>query len=212
MIKSTSLHAVLTGDIVNSTTLSAQVEKKLMKDLRKILSSHLAEFYRGDSFQVYIKEPAGSLKLALLCRAIAISLTWGDEAIASDVRVSIGIGPVQLPVKSPGAGKGEAFVISGRRLDDLQRTGGRLSMVTSRALASVALEVMSDYIDSIYFKMTPKQAEVIAHLLQGESQQQIALKLGKSKGTISELVEAGRWAEIERILEQFQLLITQMKQ
>lgn len=209
--KSTSLHAVLTGDIVNSTKLSLPVEQKLMKGLNFFLSSHLSEFYRGDSFQVYVKEPTDSLKLALLCRTAAISLTSdNDEAFLADVRISIGIGPVQLPIKTPGTAKGEAFLISGRRFDDLQRTGGRLSMKCNRPIADIALEVMSDFIDAIYSKMTAKQAAVIMRLLQGESQQQAALSLNRSKGTISELVNAGRWPEIERLLQQFELLINQV--
>ena len=50
--------AVLTGDIVNSTKISAAAEKKLLKVLQQVLAAYKFEFYRGDSFQVYIKNPA----------------------------------------------------------------------------------------------------------------------------------------------------------
>jgi transposase len=55
--------------------------------------------------------------------------------------------------------------------------------------------------------MTAKQAEVIFELLKGDTQQQVAEKLNKSKSTISQHVTAGRWDEIERILKNYKKLI-----
>ena len=57
---SLGLHAVLTGDIVNSTLLDPVAGKGLQKALKGALTSYLHEFYRGDSFQVYMKDAAGS--------------------------------------------------------------------------------------------------------------------------------------------------------
>ncbi len=205
------IHAVLTGDIVNSTQLSPEIEKALLEELKKALSSHLIEFYRGDSFQAYIKEPAVSLRVALLCRALAIKTGVVEEDVSlSDIRISIGIGPVQLPVKTPGTAKGEAFLLSGRRFDELQKTGDRLSIGSGHPVADVALEVMASYLDSIYRGMTVKQAGVIVRLLQGETQQEAASQLNKSKSTVSELASAARWTEIEKIIRQFEKLINQL--
>jgi transcriptional regulator with XRE-family HTH domain len=69
---------------------------------------------------------------------------------------------------------------------------------------------MADYLDAIYRGMTTKQAAAIVQLLEGDTQQEVASKLGKSKSTISQLVTAGRWPEIEKILQQFENLIKQL--
>src|SRR5678810_916849 len=100
-----AIKAVLTGDIVNSTKLGAAAEKKLVKTLQQLLADYQFEFYRGDSFQVYLKEANKALQTALLCRSAAISITQGEQTIASDVRISIGIGQVNTRVLSLGSAK-----------------------------------------------------------------------------------------------------------
>ena len=70
---------------------------------------------------------------------------------------------------------------------------------------------MADYLDAIYREMTAKQAAAIVWLLEGMTQQEAALKLNKSKSTVSQLVAAGSWNEIERILQQFETLINQLE-
>lgn len=201
------MHAVLTGDIVNSTVIQPSLEKQLIEMLRTILSTFKHEFFRGDSFQVYLKDAADSLKLALLCRCTAISLIPENEQITTDVRISIGLGSVSEPVKSLALAKGEAFLLSGRALDNMDKKQGRLMIACENKAGGLAFEVMSDYINSIFRQMTQKQAEVFCELLQGKNQQDAADKLKKSKSTISQHVSAGRWEEIEKILENYQKMI-----
>jgi hypothetical protein len=201
------LHAVLTGDIVNSTLLDATQEKTLLKQLHSILSPHKYEFFRGDSFQAYIKESTEALQTALLCRTAAIALPDEEKSVISDVRISIGIGNVESPVRNLASAKGEAFLLSGRGLDTLGKTEGRLIIVTENKMAGLSLSVISDYINSIYKQMTTKQARVIFELLKGLTQQQVADKLNKSKSTISQHVSAGKWDEIENILDKYKNIV-----
>ena len=201
------IHAVLTGDIVNSTLLEPSLEKKLLKLLQHILSDHKQEFFRGDSFQAYIKESPQALRIALQCRTAAIGLQPDQSPAVSDVRISIGIGQVESPIRTLATAKGEAFLLSGRALDAMDKTEGRLMIITENKLANYAFSVMSDYINSIYKQMTPKQAEVIFELLKGYSQLHVAEKLNRSKSTISQHVTAGRWDEIENILKKYQEIV-----
>lgn len=203
------IHAVLTGDIVNSTKLDVLTEKKLVKALNGILQPYKFEFYRGDSFQVYMKEPGKALQVALLCRAAAIKAVPGEDFPCSDIRISIGIGNVKTLVKTLGSAKGEAFTLSGRLFDEMQKTDIRLSMAIEKDIANTALLVIADYVNAIFNKMTVKQAEVVFLLLKGETQQAIADTLKKSKSTISQFAAASRWAEIERLLQHYQNIINQ---
>jgi hypothetical protein len=210
---SLGLHAVLTGDIVNSTLMDPASGKGLQKALNGALSDYLHEFYRGDSFQVYMKDAEGALRLALLCRALAISVTAAEDELAVfDIRISVGIGHVLLPVRTTGTAKGEAFILSGRKFDDIQQTGRRLSIAVGQAIPDIALQAMADHLDAIYSGMTAKQAEVIVLMLKGFSQVEAVIHLGKSKSTISQLATAARWAEVERIMEQFESLINLLKE
>ncbi len=206
-----AIQAVITGDIVNSTKLKAAKEKKLLLMLQDVLSPYQFEFYRGDSFQVYQKSALTALKTALLCRAAAICISPGnDENIATDIRISIGIGPVKAPVKTLSNAKGEAFVLSGRTFDELAKTNTRLAIGTSNVLAHEGLQVIADYINAIFKVMTSKQATVIFELLKGQTQQVVAEKLKKSKSTIHQHVGSGRWVEIEKLLQQYQNIVNQL--
>jgi hypothetical protein len=201
-----TIGAILTGDIVNSTKLHPGQEKHLFKELaERLLASHPHEFYRGDSFQAYVREPEAALKLALQCRTMAIELTEKGETIF-DFRISIGIGDVNLPIDNLGVAKGKAFFLSGRQFDALGER--RLAISCGEPVADIGFEVMSDYLDNIFKGMTGKQAQVILELLSGTTQQQMADAQNKSKSTISQLAAAGRWPEIERMLQQYEKLIT----
>jgi hypothetical protein len=199
--------AVITGDIVNSTKLLPKQERDLFEKLiYATLKDHQYEFYRGDSFQAFVDKPEKSLRLALACRALAISFNE-HSVMTFDIRVSIAIGKVTLPIENLGTARDAPFILSGRKLDTLKEEGRRLAIVSGDRKADIAFDVMSSYIDSIFQKMTTRQADVIAELLHGIPQQQLAGSLGKSKSTISELATAGRWPEIELLMRNFEDLV-----
>jgi hypothetical protein len=93
----------------------------------------------------------------------------------------------------------------------MQGTGRRLSIKTGNELADIGLQVITDYTDAIYRRMTAKQAEAIYRLLKGGTQQSVALQLDKSKSTVSQLVSTGGWSEIERLLRQYESIIKQLQ-
>lgn len=205
-----ALQAVLTGDIVNSTKLTAAREAKLSNILVDLFSGHKFEFFRGDSFQAYLKKPGEALRLVLLCRTAARSLYKEDKIVLADIRISIGIGSVITPVRALKTAKGEAFFLSGRQFDGIAKTNERLVMATGNTLANEGLQVISDYINAIFETMTGKQAEAIFQMLKGEKQQAIAKKLKKTKSTIHQRVVSGRWPEIEKLLQQYENIINQL--
>ena len=205
-----AIRAILTGDIVNSTRIAKANERRLLKNLQQVLAAHLFEFYRGDSLQVYIKEPTQALQMALLCRTAVMSITQNEKVASSDVRISIGIGQVNNSVKSLGNAKGEAFILSGRAFDEKLHTDTGLVISTANPLANAGLQVIADYINAIFKVMTSKQAAVVFELLKGETQQQVAAKMKKSKSTINQRVKAGRWPEIEKLLTQYEIIINQL--
>lgn len=202
--------AVLTGDIVNSTKLLSGQEEVLFRRLRQdVLKQFPHEIYRGDSFQAFVAAPREALSVALACRALAIQFN-GTAGMDFDMRLSIGIGRVVLPVTDLGTAKGDAFLLSGRLFDRLGDDARRIIIGSGNRMADIGFEIMSDYVDSIFRKMTAKQAEVIVELLGGRTQQQLAATLNKSKSTISQLAGDGGWSEIERLLKQYHDLIEQL--
>jgi hypothetical protein len=207
-----AIQAVLTGDIVNSTKLTAAKEAKLSSTLSELFADNGSkfEFYRGDSFQAYVKNPVIALRLALLSRSAAIRLFKEEKIALSDIRISIGIGEVKTPVRSLKTAKGEAFILSGRRFDEIMKNNQRLAISTGNTLANEGLQVIADYLNAIFDVMTGKQAEVIFELLKGEMQKVVAKKFKKTKSTIHQRITAGRWPEIEKLLQQYENIIKQI--
>jgi len=204
-----AIQAILTGDIVNSTRLGTSREKKLMKTLQQVFNNNKFEFYRGDSFQLFLNDATAALQTALLCRTFAISLSDADHF---DVRISIAAGKAKTPSKALSASRDEPFILSGRAFDEMIKQEKRLAIITSHSLANIGLEVICDYLNAVFSTLTRKQAEVIFELLQGKTQQMVADKFKKSKSTIHQHVSAGRWTEIEVLLKQYENIINQLSQ
>ena len=109
------LSAVITADIVNSTSLNKHSEKKLFNALKIILATYHYQFYRGDSLQVYIKNGIEVFNTSLLLRTAAKKIT--DRKNRFDLKISIGIGYVNPHVKNLLTAKDPAFILSGRAYD-----------------------------------------------------------------------------------------------
>ena len=205
------LSAVLTGDIVNSTSLSALRSKELIRGMEESFGSNPFEFYRGDAFQVYVAETADALKIALLCRCLAISVSGGNE-LPGDVRIGIGIGLVETPVGKLGTARGEAFLLSGRGFDGLADSGDRLIIAARGEWPSLALAILSDEINGIFSALTARQAEVLIEMLRGSTQREASLRLEKSQSTIHQHLVAARWSQIEKCMRHYLGIVTLINQ
>ncbi len=202
-----AIKAILTCDVVNSTKLTVAKEKKLVAVLNEICVSHKIEFFRGDSFQIFIKNPLQALELAMLCRAGALKLFKDQNARVADIRISIGLGEVKAPVKALATAKGEAFLLSGRTFDAIAKTNQRLAITINNPIANEGLQVIADFLNHIFEKVTGKQAEVLFELLHGKTQIAIATKTKKTKSTIHQLATAAQWVQIEKLLQQYTNII-----
>jgi hypothetical protein len=202
--------AVITADIVNSTKLSREDEKKLLQTISSVLKGNIFEFYRGDSFQAYIEKPAGALALVLQIRAAAIRLPQKNPLFRPDTKISIGIDKVQRPLKSLRTARGEAFILSGRVFDDLSSTEQRLAIVCNDQFPEIqlGLRVIASFADFLLRSLTAKQAAVIFELLQGHSQVEIAQRLKKTQATINKHVQSAGWPAFMKLLEDYQKLVS----
>ncbi len=157
--------SVLTGDIVQSTKMSMvdldQAFDRLAAMAEQIggwpgAPQSLFERYRGDGWQMVAPGDGRCLRVALLMRAVA-------RAGGADTRISIGYGERgDLGERHIGASGGQAFELSGRGLEKMER-GERLSFwsmpQSSFAEAIVAL------CDALASEWTARQAELMAIML-----------------------------------------------
>ena len=122
----------------------------------------------------------------------------------TDVRISIGIGSVQLPITQLATAQGEAFVLSGRSFDEFVKNEKKLHMQCSDPKTNITLQSISLFTDYLFEALTMKQAEVLEHLLNHLTQIEIAKLLHKSQSTINRHVQSMGWKQIEELLELYE--------
>jgi len=199
--------AVLTADIVNSTLMEAKDLNDLILLIRSEFKKEkvLFDFYRGDSFHA-LADMEQALTLALKLRVVARQMATIENK-SPDIRIAIGLGKVIDPVKSMAMGKGEAFIISGRELDLIEKSSTRLSIRCSDKKLDTGMEAVALLADMVLKDVSSKQAEVVAELLVGATQTEVALKLRKSQSTVNEIAKAANWAMLEKAIQIYRKLV-----
>ena len=194
------IKAVITADIVNSSLLTKAEMYSLRKAIEKLLVKHDLRFtfYRGDSFNA-VCEVSEALKIVALLRTRAIQAS-ADTGRHIDIRVALGIGIVEEPFKNVSTAKGEAFILSGREMDRMEKDGPRLTIRCHEPVADAGLMAVALFTDFIIRKLTTRQAEVIYALLQGATQIKAARKLKKSQSTINKHAQSAHWKELMRVM------------
>jgi hypothetical protein len=207
--------AVITADIVNSSHLGKEDVNRLSDRLKELINANQAKFlsfYRGDSFQCYLVDPYPAYKLALKLRAETKMFLPGLPDIETDLKISLGIGGIDTPVKNINSAMGEAFILSGRGLDEIEKSGRKFSIRSENSSINIALETISLFTDYLFSDLTIKQAEVLQNLLNGCTQTEIARILKKSQSTINRHVQALGWSEMEHLLDIYQKCIQKITQ
>lgn len=191
--------AVLTGDLINSTrvqqpdTFSQRLET-LLKALEEDYEAETGTF-RGDGFQVTLKHPGDAFEVALRLRAGLIGAS-PSRADRWDARISIALGAA----KGPEGGFGSAYTESGRGLDQMERETLRFHAEQSEL--TLALDLVTAFVDDILCQWTPSEAEVyFEHLCRSEGgHSAIARRLNKSRPTVTQALLRAKYNLLDRYL------------
>lgn len=179
------IYAVLTGDLVKSTKLSAEELEQArataqsgavnVQTWRPGLIERDLEFFRGDSWQLLLMDPALALRAAIYLRAILRS------AVDVDTRIAIGIGRVEaIDPTRVSLSSGEAFTLSGRALDHLAASK-RMTIALPARVSQLGpwMPVVAELCDGIIADWQRRQAEIVSVALSPDapSQEEIARRL-----------------------------------
>lgn len=215
--------AVITGDLVNSS----QFEPGRMEEIMKLLSRKLDTFNdrkndgnisfaisRGDSFQGIVENPLNALKIAIELKAFLNSYMVYDSVATNaspiaDVRISIGIGEASYDLKAINISNGEAFQLSGRILDAMKSKDSKMALTTSNGDINDEFKVHMKFLDSITDRWSGASAEVVAFLLRGYKEQDIAKELNRSQAAINQRKKAAGWDEIQLLLKRYEQVFKQ---
>lgn len=202
------IYAVLTGDVVKSSTLEGYQER-----LREALDLFEGEYrevlplpvdrFSGDSFQVLMNNYARSLRASLY---IYTKLASFEPQIP--VRISIGLGKIDgIPQERVSIGDGRAFRLSGSTLEGMknhQRVSFRGAESVASSGTNLLLQGSMDLLSGLLMGLSPAQAEVLWYQLRGYTQTEIARKTLRTQQTVSGISIAGNWRNIEGFVDSFE--------
>lgn len=174
--------SVITGDIIGSRQHESQhwVEdlKKILAPLGKTPSEW--EVYRGDEFQIEIKNPEDTLLIAILIKAQL-------RTIKSDARMSIGFGNKTHNANKISESNGTAFINSGELFDTLKKQKVTLAMRTGDSDFDEKLNLMLQLALTFMDTWLVQSAEFVAKAIENPtlSQEELGQKLGINQAAVS---------------------------
>jgi hypothetical protein len=174
--------SVITGDIIDSRQQKA---KDWVEGLKKILSPFgdtptQWDVYRGDEFQIEIKNPEEALLSAILIKAQL-------RAIKLDARMSIGFGDKTHNGAKISESYGSAFINSGELFETLKKQKVTLAMRTGDALIDERMNLMLQLALTFMDNWLVQSAEFIALAIKNPtlSQEELGQKLGINQAAVS---------------------------
>ncbi|MFZ5747477.1 MAG: hypothetical protein ACOY45_07440 [Pseudomonadota bacterium] len=212
--------AVLTGDLVGSTALSADqlavVRARLAEVARACdlwengLVVGMPQFFRGDSWQMALGNSGHGLRAAVALRAGLLSL---DMPV--DTRISIGIGGVErLNADQVSVSVGEAFTLSGLGLDAMDRASGfRLALPSEHADSLHWLFPLVELCGAFVGRFKPWHADVAWRWIAPRPplQREIADATGRRQSSVSEAMSVSGMRVLEPVLGAFARGVAQVQ-
>jgi len=199
------IKSVISGDIINSSSLNAKSKESLIVLLKKIAPKEV-EIYKGDSFQFIVTNPENSFKEAL-CLKLALNTYQKDKPLSYwDTRIAIGIGPIENLGKKLAESDGTAFRLSGRLLSDLNKQN-QIAIKTIDENFNKEIETEMAFVNHIIAEMTFAQKEVVLDAIKGNTQDEISKKIGINQSTVNRHLKAGNWQLIKLFDQRFREII-----
>jgi len=208
------MNFVLSGDVVNSSSLSVKEKDKLQLSIKtyvdKLVNNHGVKyqiiFYRGDAFQILCDNEYHAVSLTIGLRCIAKSFSPKGKSI--DVRVSLALGDIDRWASDDLQAEGEALTMSGKGLDLLSNSDrrikiygfdrkekARLNFADARTYALILDHLIKDW--------SVRQAETISYALLDMKQKEIAKVMKTKQNAISRFLKIAKWDIIQSILIRF---------
>ena len=201
------IYAVVTGDIKNFTKLPSDRRGKLVKETEELMREMVkdtndAQVFRGDSYQLLMDDISQVLKrcIQLICWFRLNSLAGiGLNRDHLGTRLSIGIGEIAYKGTNVLDSDGEAFHLSGRNFDLLNKDE-IIRLTTFDEKKNEVYEMLLMFMNSIIRSWTPNQAKTIFQLLARDdnTQEQVAKELKMTQPAVALSLQAARWREVEK--------------
>ena len=201
--------AILTADIINSRKLSSKI---WINDLKAFLntfgqSPNDWEIYRGDEFQLEIKNPEEALLVAFQLKAFF-------KSIKLDIRISIGFGEKTYKSRKITESNGSAFIRSGETFETLKKQKLNLAINSADTIFDEELNLMLKLSLSFMDNWLQQSAEFVIVATQNPtlSQEEIGMLLGINQAAVSRRQKRANYELIKELDLYFRKKIKTLKE
>jgi hypothetical protein len=174
--------AIITGDIINSRKLASKTWMNGLKLIFNTLGKNPSEWeiYRGDEFQLEVKNPEEALLFAFQIKAYL-------KTIKLDARMSIGLGNKNYESKKISESNGTAFVYSGELFETLKKQKINLAINSSNESLNTEINLMLRLSLVFMDSWLVQSAEFVLTAIENPtlSQEEIGVKLGINQAAVS---------------------------
>ncbi|PVW15717.1 fumarate hydratase [Marixanthomonas spongiae] len=220
-------YAVLSGDIVSSTSLHGKDRNLVEKELAKLLKDLKREFnvygriIKGDYIECVVPKPKDGLRVALAIKSFVKSIPIELNSYTKNknrvrlfkthgLRLAIGYGPLSRYKPEEGIIDGEAIYLSGREISG-QSTHNKERVIIKNTLffASENNELnkrfkpVFELLDTLLGKATARQCEVLYLKLLNQQEDDIAKALGIGQSAVNRHSTSVGWNAIETAVLDF---------
>ena len=174
--------SIIIGDIINSRKLPT---KKWLFPLKQFLAKQGKspkdwEIFRGDQFQLEVKNPEEALLIAIQIKALM-------KGLKLDARMSIGIGEKTHNAKKISESNGTAFIHSGEVFETLKKEKSTLAIKSGNEIFDYEINLMLRLALTIMDNWLPQSSELALVAIQNQSfsQEQIGEVLNINQAAVS---------------------------
>jgi hypothetical protein len=187
------MNAVITGDVIKSTKVSAASWLETLKDELTELGTNPKdwEIYRGDSFQLFVKDAAQAL-------IWAIKLKAAIKSQGMDIRIAIGLGEKSYDADRITESNGSAFVNSGEKFESLKKEKQNIAIKSDFAQFDDEINTYLKLGLIVMDNWTANSAEIVGLMLDNPtlSQEEIGKLIGIKQNAVSKRLKTARFYEL----------------
>jgi len=211
-----NIYAVISGELANARKISQEHLGKIpdiIRDSFREVNKHRERFQRMDyeiirmdEFICITDRPVSSLHTMIMLASDFRLRTYNELKIRADLRLSIGVGPVELLKKALRESDGTAFRFAADGLEAMKRNQ-RLIIKTQDPTKNKEFEVECGFMDILIHDWSDEQAEALFMSLSGKNQTEISDGLHISQPAVNRRLKAAHADAIEKFILRYEALI-----
>lgn len=200
---------IITGDIVNSRKLSSKIWMNGFKTLLQTFGKNPTdwEIYRGDEFQLEVKNPEDALLVAFQIKAFF-------KTLKLDVRMSIGLGEKTYKTKKITESNGTAFSRSGEVFENLKKHKVNLLVNSHNPFLNQEMNLMLRLCLVFMDNWLPQSAEFVQIAIANKnlSQEEIGVILGINQAAVSRRRKRAQFDILLEVDQYYRIQINKFQQ